>query len=225
VVPCGDTGAMPRRCRIAVQCASISGSVAIGRSRSGAHLDGEKGQGGQPAVGVVGGVARATGLPSRSVTYATRSPQGISAITFGATPGSPGAARRGGQQSAQCAEHGAVEPGQSRPGVRAAQYRDLVPKCQDLGVLGGVGAGEQRQPAQHANEQQVDESEGHSRRSCWLPSGTVMSRLRAGNVLLSDGDEVLGTHRQFSSVNPAISKDALKRIGEEVRSWRLHLAR
>lgn len=29
--------------------------------------------------------------------------------------------------------------------------------------------------------------------------------------------------RQFSSVNPAISKDALKRLGAEVRSWRLHL--
>ena len=41
----------------------------------------------------------------------------------------------------------------------------------DLGVLGGVGAGEQRQPAQHANEHQVDESKGHSRRSCWLSSG------------------------------------------------------
>jgi len=29
--------------------------------------------------------------------------------------------------------------------------------------------------------------------------------------------------RQFSSVLPAISKDALKKIGAEVRSWRLHL--
>jgi RNA-directed DNA polymerase len=29
--------------------------------------------------------------------------------------------------------------------------------------------------------------------------------------------------KQFSSVNPAISKDALNRIGAEVRSWRLHL--
>jgi RNA-directed DNA polymerase len=29
--------------------------------------------------------------------------------------------------------------------------------------------------------------------------------------------------RMFSSINPAISKDALKRIGGEVRSWRLHL--
>src|SRR6266511_3900496 len=29
--------------------------------------------------------------------------------------------------------------------------------------------------------------------------------------------------KQFSSVNPAISKDALKRLSEEVRAWRLHL--
>jgi group II intron reverse transcriptase/maturase len=29
--------------------------------------------------------------------------------------------------------------------------------------------------------------------------------------------------KKFSSVNPAISKDALKRLGGEVRSWRLHL--
>ena len=29
--------------------------------------------------------------------------------------------------------------------------------------------------------------------------------------------------KQFSSINPAMSKDALKRIGAEVRSWRLHL--
>jgi len=83
----------------------------------------------------------------------------------------PRPAQRGGHQSAQRADHGAVEPGQSWPGVRATQYRDLVAKRQNLGVLGGVGAGEQRQPAQHANEHQVDESEGHSRRSCWLSSG------------------------------------------------------
>jgi hypothetical protein len=43
-----------------------------------------------------------------------------------------------------------------------------VPQRQDLDVLRRVGAGEQRQPAQHANEYQVDESEGHSERSCWL---------------------------------------------------------
>ena len=83
----------------------------------------------------------------------------------------PQLAQRGGQQPAQRAEHGAVEPGQCWPGVGAAQHGDLVTQRQDLGVLGGVGAGEQRQPAQHANEHQVDESEGHSGRSCWLSSG------------------------------------------------------
>ena len=29
--------------------------------------------------------------------------------------------------------------------------------------------------------------------------------------------------KQFSSINPAISKDALTRLGAELRSWRLHL--
>ena len=29
--------------------------------------------------------------------------------------------------------------------------------------------------------------------------------------------------RQFSSISPAISKDALNRLGAQVRSWRLHL--
>jgi hypothetical protein len=70
---------------------------------------------------------------------------------------------RGRQQSAHCAEHGAVEPRH----LRAAQHGDLVTQHQDLDVLGGVGAGEQRQPAQHANEKQIGKSEGHSERSCW----------------------------------------------------------
>jgi hypothetical protein len=79
-------------------------------------------------------------------------------------------AQRGGQQPAQRAEHRSVGPGQCWPGV-AAQHGDLVTQHQDLDVLGGVGAGEQRQPAQHAKEHQVDESEGRSGRSCWLSSG------------------------------------------------------
>jgi hypothetical protein len=38
---------------------------------------------------------------------------------------------------------------------------------QDLDILLGVGAGEQHQPAQHANEHQVRESQGHGEPSCW----------------------------------------------------------
>jgi hypothetical protein len=69
------------------------------------------------------------------------------------------------------AEHGAVEPGQRWPGVRAAQHRDLVTQHEDLDVLGRVGASEERQPAQHASQHQVGESEGHSGRSCLAGSG------------------------------------------------------
>jgi len=41
-----------------------------------------------------------------------------------------------------------------------------VAQHEDLDVFGGFGAGEQRQPVQHAGEHQVDESECHSWRSC-----------------------------------------------------------
>jgi hypothetical protein len=38
-----------------------------------------------------------------------------------------------------------------------AQHSDRVTQHQDLDVLGRVGSGEQRQPAQHADEEQVRE--------------------------------------------------------------------
>jgi hypothetical protein len=51
--------------------------------------------------------------------------------------------------------------------------------AQNLDVLGGVGAGEQREPAQHANERQVGEPKGHIERSCWLATdGDVEVGLR-----------------------------------------------
>jgi hypothetical protein len=65
-----------------------------------------------------------------------------------------------GQQSAQGAEEGAVDP-RSATGVDcvvSAQHGDLVTEDQDLDVFGCVGSGEQRQPTQHAGEQQVGES-------------------------------------------------------------------
>jgi hypothetical protein len=52
--------------------------------------------------------------------------------------------------------------GQRWSGVGAAQDGDLVTQRQNLDVVGGVGAGEQRQPAQYANEHQVGESKGHN---------------------------------------------------------------
>ena len=69
--------------------------------------------------------------------------------------------------AAERAEQGAVDPGQLRARGVSAQHGDLVAEQQDLGVLGCVGAGEQRQPGQHAGEHQVRESKGHGGRSCW----------------------------------------------------------
>jgi len=52
-----------------------------------------------------------------------------------------------------------------------AQHRVLVTEHHDLDVLGGIGAGEQRRPARHTGEHQIDESEGDSGRSCCAGSG------------------------------------------------------
>jgi hypothetical protein len=77
------------------------------------------------------------------------------------------AAQLGGQQPAQRAEVRPVDPGQRWVRVGSAQYGELVSEHQDLDVLGSVRAGEERQPAQRADEHQVGESESHSERSCW----------------------------------------------------------
>jgi hypothetical protein len=47
-------------------------------------------------------------------------------------------------------------------GVVSAQHGDLVTQHQDLDVLGRIGASQQCQPAQHAGERQMGESNGHS---------------------------------------------------------------
>jgi hypothetical protein len=78
----------------------------------------------------------------------------------------PQSAQMRGQQPAQRAEDGAVDPGHGRAWVLSTQHGDLVAEHKDFDVLGCVAAGEQCQPAQQAGEQQVGESEGHSGRSC-----------------------------------------------------------
>jgi hypothetical protein len=84
---------------------------------------------------------------------------------------SAGPAQLRGQQLAQRAEDRPVDPGQCRTWVVSTQHGDLVTQHQDLNVLCCVGPGEQRQPAQHASEDQVRKSEGHGRRSCRVGVG------------------------------------------------------
>ena len=102
---------------------------------------------------------------------------------------SPGSSRNAptGRSAASCAPRGATAPSRSAPDSRSSPPRTLYPpisarhsrqsadrpgalnlaRVKNLDVLRGVGAGEQRQPAQHANEHQVHKSQGHGERSCW----------------------------------------------------------
>jgi hypothetical protein len=45
------------------------------------------------------------------------------------------------------------------------QDRDLMAQDQDLRVLGGVAARQQRRPAEHPDHEQVDEANEHERRA------------------------------------------------------------
>ena len=54
-----------------------------------------------------------------------------------------------------------IGPSQWRALIVSGQDRDLVPQHEALGVLGRIGSGEQHEPAQHASEHELGESEGH----------------------------------------------------------------
>ena len=65
----------------------------------------------------------------------------------------PGAGQRG--------DHGPVGPVWLGADDLTAQDRDLMPQYQDLHVFGDVAAGEQRQPAEHPEHEQIDQAEEH----------------------------------------------------------------
>ena len=68
-----------------------------------------------------------------------------------------------GQQPCERCDHGPVSPVRLRPGDVAAQNRDFMPQYQDLHVLGGVASGEEHQPAEQPDHEQIDEAEEHER--------------------------------------------------------------
>jgi len=86
-------------------------------------------------------------------------------------PGEQGARRHDpvqpqmpGPQPRQSGDHRTVSPVRLRAGNLAAQHRDLVPEHQDLHVLRGVAAREQRHPAEQPDHEQIDEANAHERR-------------------------------------------------------------
>jgi hypothetical protein len=69
----------------------------------------------------------------------------------------------GRQQPGQSGDHGAVGPVRPRAGNLTAQDENLVPQYQDLRVLGSVAPGEEDQPAEQPDHEQVDKSDKHDR--------------------------------------------------------------
>ena len=132
----------------------------------------------------------------------------------------PQPAQTRGQQPAQRAEDGAVEPGQRRAWVVSAQHGDLVTEHQDLDVLGCVGSGEQRQPAQHAGEQQVGESEGHSERSCCAGLRTVTARSAGRRRRWSEAMTRFSAPTRTMRHQPSLHEHALGQRNSAVRSRR-----
>jgi hypothetical protein len=61
-----------------------------------------------------------------------------------------------GQQPGQGGEHGTISPARLRTRDLPTQDRDLVPQDQDLRILGGVAADQERQPTEHPDYEQVD---------------------------------------------------------------------
>jgi hypothetical protein len=68
------------------------------------------------------------------------------------------------QQPRQRGDHRTVSPVRLRAGDLTAKDRDLVPQHQDLHLLGGAAAREQRQPAEHPDREQIEDANEHERR-------------------------------------------------------------
>jgi len=70
-----------------------------------------------------------------------------------------------GQQRCQRGEYRPVSPVRSWPGDLPPQHRDLMAKGQDLHILDSVATSHEGQPAEHADYEQVDQSNEHERRA------------------------------------------------------------
>lgn len=66
-----------------------------------------------------------------------------------------------GQEPRQDGHHRPVSPVWFRAGDLAAQDRDLMPEHQDFHVLGNIAAGEESQPAEQPDREQIGEAKEH----------------------------------------------------------------
>jgi hypothetical protein len=68
-----------------------------------------------------------------------------------------------GEQASQGGQDRSVWPTQARPGQLTTQHRDFVTQDEDLDILGGGAAGEQSEPAEQPEYDQIQQLEQHDR--------------------------------------------------------------
>jgi hypothetical protein len=66
-----------------------------------------------------------------------------------------------GEQAGQGGQDRTIRPGGTSSGDLTAQHRDLVAQDEDLDVLGCGAAGEQPEPAEHRDTDQIQQSKQH----------------------------------------------------------------
>jgi hypothetical protein len=71
-----------------------------------------------------------------------------------------------GKQTSQGGQDRSIRPAGSGTADVTAKHGDFVAQDENLDVLGRSGAGEQPQPAEHCDRDQVQQSEQHGPRSC-----------------------------------------------------------
>jgi hypothetical protein len=71
-----------------------------------------------------------------------------------------------GEQTSQSGQDCSIRPAGSRSADLTAKHGDFVAQDEDLEVFGCGVAGEQSQPAEHCDRDQIQQSEQHDPRSC-----------------------------------------------------------
>jgi hypothetical protein len=71
-----------------------------------------------------------------------------------------------GEQTSQSGQNCSIRPAGSRSADVTTKHADFMAQDEDLEVLGCGVAGEQPQPAEHCDRDQVQQSEQHGPRSC-----------------------------------------------------------
>jgi hypothetical protein len=124
--------------------------------------------------------------------------------------------QRAGEQPGQRGQDRPVRPGRVRPAHLMAQHRDVVTQDEDLDMLGRGCAGEQSEPADQPDRDQIPQSEQHGPRSCH--DHAVSLKPQVTTRVTSFGTAQVASHR-LSRLNAAPSTVSPYGIPAPASSW------